>query len=81
MAHNIYHQTVTGELEQIQGVSIDQETAFNINSVKMDLNDISAGATSRQLTVSADTGSKFNIQIFDNGAPSRFYKFTTNRNT
>ena len=76
MAHNIYHQST----QQVNQQALDAEqtatSSFEISSFKINQNDLSANATSRQLTISGDKGSKFNIQIFNNS--SAFYDFKQN---
>ena len=73
MAHNIYHQTVTGEL--VQDAFTGLKDTFKISSFDMDLSDMSASGVSRQLTISGDKGSKFNMQI--SNSSGAFYNFTT----
>ena len=46
-----------------------------INSFKMDLSDMGAGAVSRQLIVSGEKDANVNIQVFNNSGS--FYDFTT----
>ena len=72
MAHNIYHQSTQQVLDSEQVTTSN----FEISSFKINQNDMSASATSRQLTISGDKGSKFNIQIFNNS--SAFYDFKQN---
>ena len=72
MAHNIYHQSTQQVLDAEQVTTSN----FEISSFKINQNDMSASATSRQLTISGDKGSKFNIQIFNNS--SAFYDFKQN---
>ena len=65
MAHNIYHQST----QQVNQQALDAEqtatSSFEISSFKINQNDLSANATSRQLTISGDKGSKFNILVQD----------------
>ena len=72
MAHNIYHQST----QQILDAEQVTTSNFEISSFKINQNDMSANATSRQLTISGDKGSKFNIQIFNNS--NAFYDFKQN---
>jgi len=46
-----------------------------ISSVQIDLSDMSAVATSRQLNISGERGSKFNLQVFNSSGA--FYDFTS----
>ena len=46
-----------------------------ISSINIDLSDMSANASSRQLKVIGDTNSEFNLQVFNNSGS--FYNFTT----
>ena len=70
MAHNIYHQSTQQVLDAEQVTTSN----FEISSFKINQNDMSASATSRQLTISGDKGSKFNIQVFNSS--NAFYDFT-----
>mgnify|MGYP003121418488 CR=1 FL=1 len=83
MPHNIYHQEQTQTLQQQQPQLVgtqEVQTSF-VNSIDIDTSDLEAVGGSRTLTINANPNSVFNIQLFDNSDPVKFYNFNTNEFT
>lgn len=82
MPHNIYHQEQAETLQQqLQLVGTQEVQTSFVNSIDIDTSDLEAVGDSRTLTINANPNSVFNIQLFDNSDPVKFYNFNTNEFT
>jgi len=82
MPHNIYHQEQAETLQQqLQLVGTQEVQTSFVNSIDIDTSDLEAVGGSRTLTINANPNSVFNIQLFDNSDPVKFYNFNTNEFT